>query len=940
MRLAEPRRDLETELGQGTARLRDALLADITHLLVSESAPERVLQAVAEALAELIPYDSLAIYRADPPLSLLRPELVRDTHAEEILAMGPLPYGQGITGYAALHREPQLVNMVQDDPRAEQIPGTPEEEEEAMIAVPLLARQELKGVLAIYRLGAGHQFAPAEFALAIRFADLAALTIDNADIRARLANEASTDHLTALFNHRYFHERLGEELRRASRRKSRVGLLIFDIDDFKRVNDMYGHLAGDQVLQGVASLAREACRAEDITCRIGGEEFAVVLPGCSVRRATAVAERLRRAVAGATFPFVGRITLSVGVAEGPRHASSPRELIACADLALLEAKAEGKDRVCVYRSKGRRTGTLPYGPGARSSEAASSRARHPSAAATGNEQSGVGARLAALASRGEPRLAAHLRLLASMSARLNKLSRASEIGDVIASELRSLIDYHSCRVYLLDADGTTLQPIAFLGHLLVYEGETYDALVMRVGEGITGHVAESGRSHYAPEANIDPFAQTIPGTEDIDESILAVPMHYGERVIGVIVLSKLGIDQFDGEDLQLLEVLAANAAVAFENARLFQRERESAEVSLALLSLSQGLTRVHDPGAVLGLALEAVPLMMRCGETAAWIRRGDGRLALAVDVRAAPRSDDSVPAPPPASAAARVLDAVVADRFLAGDGGPFVLPRSSVAELPPSERLFDDPREWLVAPLRWEPDGLAAMCILAPGPEASFGQREVELARGIADITSLALGNATRFQELERAYVSTVEALANAVEAKDEYTGNHCRALAELSMAVGSQMGLDPDRLKVLELGALFHDIGKIGVRSEIIRKAGPLTREERGEMRLHPEIGSQILAPVPFLQAIRPIVMASHERWDGKGYPQGLAGEDIPLESRIVFVCDAFHAMTTDRPYRRALPDREAIRRLRLSAGTQFDPAVVEVFARVFEAGQAVHTH
>ena len=824
-----------------------------------------------------------------------------------------------------------------------------------MIAVPLMARQELKGVLAIYRLGPGHQFSPAEFALSIRFADLAALAIDNADIRARLTTEASTDHLTALYNHRFFHERLGEELRRASRRKTRVGLMIFDIDDFKRVNDMYGHLAGDQVLQGVASLAREACRAEDVTCRIGGEEFAVVLPGCSVRRATGVAERLRRAVAGATFPFIGRITLSVGVAEGPLHASSPRELIACADLALLEAKAAGKDQVSVYRSRGRRATTLPVGRrGSVSGEAATSHAR-PSASAPGNGQSGVVARIAALASRGEPRLAAHLRLLASMSARLNKLSRAAEIGEVIASELRSLIDYHSCRVYLLTADGQTLQPIAFLGHLLEYEGETYEALVMGVGEGITGHVAESGRSHYAPDANVDAFAQTIPGTEDIDESILAVPMHYGERVIGVIVLSKLGIDQFDGEDLQLLEVLAANAAVAFENARLFQRERESAEVSLALLSLSQGLTRVHDPGAVLGLALEAVPLMMRCGETAAWIRRTDGRLALAADVRTAPpkaiASDSADPtsagveAGPDADApisipAASLLAADVADRFLTGDAGPFVLSPASVAEIPAGERFFDDTREWLVAPLRWEPDGLAAMCILAPAPEASFGRRDVELARGIADITSLALGNATRFQELERAYVSTVEALANAVEAKDEYTGNHCRALAELSMSVGSQMGLDPERLKVLELGALFHDIGKIGVRSEIIRKAGPLTREERGEMRLHPEIGSQILAPVPFLQAIRPIVMASHERWDGKGYPQGLAGEAIPLESRIVFVCDAFHAMTTDRPYRLALPEREAIRRLRLSAGTQFDPGVVETFVRVFEGGLATQAH
>jgi HD-GYP domain-containing protein (c-di-GMP phosphodiesterase class II) len=109
--------------------------------------------------------------------------------------------------------------------------------------------------------------------------------------------------------------------------------------------------------------------------------------------------------------------------------------------------------------------------------------------------------------------------------------------------------------------------------------------------------------------------------------------------------------------------------------------------------------------------------------------------------------------------------------------------------------------------------------------------------------------------------------------------------------------------------------------------------------MNRHPVVGDQILAPVRFLQPVRPIIRASHERWDGNGYPDGLRGAEIPLESRIVFVCDAFHAMTTDRPYRSALPEREAIRRLRLASGTQFDPAVVSVFTALHAAG-TVHSH
>jgi len=148
-----------------------------------------------------------------------------------------------------------------------------------------------------------------------------------------------------------------------------------------------------------------------------------------------------------------------------------------------------------------------------------------------------------------------------------------------------------------------------------------------------------------------------------------------------------------------------------------------------------------------------------------------------------------------------------------------------------------------------------------------------------------------------------------------------------MALKVGRELGFDSEELKRLELGALFHDIGKIGVPTSILLKPGPLTEEERQIIEQHPELGERILEPIDRLAEVRTIVRSCHERWDGEGYPDGKAGEEIPIEARIIFVCDAFHAMTTDRPYRKRLTVEEASRRVRDAAGTQFDPTVVDVF-------------
>ncbi len=189
-----------------------------------------------------------------------------------------------------------------------------------------------------------------------------------------------------------------------------------------------------------------------------------------------------------------------------------------------------------------------------------------------------------------------------------------------------------------------------------------------------------------------------------------------------------------------------------------------------------------------------------------------------------------------------------------------------------------------------------------------------------------------RRQQQEESYVATIGALAATLDAKDRYTEAHSRETAELAVNVGKRLGLQGEALRLLEYGALLHDIGKIGIPGYILQKPGPLTDEEFAIMREHPVIGERIVASVPFLASLGPIVRGEHERWNGTGYPDGLKGEEIPIEARIIHACDSFHAMASDRSYRKALPLEEIINEFRKESGQQFDPRVVDVMLELIE--------
>lgn len=209
---------------------------------------------------------------------------------------------------------------------------------------------------------------------------------------------------------------------------------------------------------------------------------------------------------------------------------------------------------------------------------------------------------------------------------------------------------------------------------------------------------------------------------------------------------------------------------------------------------------------------------------------------------------------------------------------------------------------------------------------------EVNAAFALAEYMALAMENTRLNNEISGLSLGLLKSLAMAIDARDNYTRMHSMRVTRYAVMIGVHMGMSQENIELLRRGALLHDIGKIGIRDDILLKPGELTKKEWDEIRKHPEIGARILGPEGPLRVIVPMVLYHHERYDGRGYPHGLKGADIPEEARIIAVADAFEAITADRPYRRAYSLERAAKEIQQNAGSQFDPGIVRVFMDVLK--------
>lgn len=277
------------------------------------------------------------------------------------------------------------------------------------------------------------------------------------------------------------------------------------------------------------------------------------------------------------------------------------------------------------------------------------------------------------------------------------------------------------------------------------------------------------------------------------------------------------------------------------------------------------------------------------------------------------------------------LDVEVAYRMALKNNEPAVIPDLDTSDVLSAFKLEPRMRSAVAVPLKTRKEEVGMLILNSASPHC-FTDDHVLLLSTFGSQAAIAIANAKLYQNLKKMLVGVMVSFSAAIEAKDPYTEGHSSRVAEYAVAIGAKLGLRGPALDELRNAGLIHDIGKIGVSEAIICKKGRLTGDEIEEMRQHPIYGENIASPIPFLASVVPGVRSHHERYDGKGYPDGISEEKIPLVAKILAVADAFDAITSRRPYREPSSPEEALEEVCRHSGTQFDPEVVKAFERAFD--------
>jgi diguanylate cyclase (GGDEF)-like protein/putative nucleotidyltransferase with HDIG domain len=658
-----------------------------------------------------------------------------------------------------------------------------------------------------------------------------------------LQEEARVDPKTGLYNARHFAAHLREELARAERFDRPMSIVMADLDLLRDINNSYGHLAGDAVLKGIATIFMNQLRHYDVPARFGGEEFAILLPETTPEQALEIAERIRRTVSETRFEVETssepiRATVSLGVASYPKHGADANELIHQADLAVYRAKLQGRNRALSASSEPLlsppdREGRLASVPEDGEFTAPAPRALHQDPDLERRERQ---SRPHAPAG---PRFLALSPLLASVVVIVSAGGVAAGVVAILLGSVENVVGLLA--VVALVAGGQALA--------LEFEGGSGSISVSAVG-------ALAGVAIFGPPAAL-PLAVAIAA---VAWSWGRSPIYYLLFNVGALSFASLGAaavfsfpwqDDNAGRLLMIAAGLAAggvyyvvntgltSAAMALEGHNSWRRVWKERFSWLFPHYFAFGAV-----GAAIALAYDAI-----------------GFIGLVIFVL------------------------------------PLLLMRKTMAAyLGHTERSTKKLRQ-------------AAQTIRTQ---------------------NVSLEQANRL--LRERSTAAMESLSATVDARDAYTAGHSRRVQQLALAIGRELGLSQAELDLLGHAALFHDIGKLAVPDAILLKPSTLTDEEWSLMQRHSDEGARIIDRLGFLDDAVPAIRHHHERFDGTGYPDGLAGEDIPLGARIIHVADALDSMLTTRIYRAARPANDALDELRRGAGSQFCPRCVAALERLLQ--------
>ncbi|MDO8963465.1 MAG: HD domain-containing protein [Coriobacteriia bacterium] len=421
------------------------------------------------------------------------------------------------------------------------------------------------------------------------------------------------------------------------------------------------------------------------------------------------------------------------------------------------------------------------------------------------------------------------------------------------------------------------------------------------------HVVGTGRSLVTSGA-------ATPGGP---HTALAVPLRRGQGIIGVLEVAKSGPPALGGDDMRLVELFAEVVSAMLENANAFIDANTKLVELIQVNEVAKALNATLDRSGLSELAVQVLSKTLDFG-VGGFVTDGfgprRGRVIFSDDV---------------------TLDDIAAV-LVEADGGSAPDPLAGVTVVPQLASLIEQEGatgEWtvLATDLRYR-NVRAGTLFVASRTAGSFRAHDERVLEALAAHLSIALENATLYERLETEFQRAIAALSALADAQEARNDGHTDRVMDYAMALGREIGLPVDRVELVRFAGLLHDVGKSGIAEEILLKPSALTPDEMERVRRHSELGASIVEQISFLEELTPIVRHHHEHFDGTGYPDCLAGSEIPLEARVLAVADAYESMTSNAAHRKRLPAATARLELERNAGTQFDPRVVSAFLRVLE--------
>lgn len=514
----------------------------------------------------------------------------------------------------------------------------------------------------------------------------------------------------------------------------------------------------------------------------------------------------------------------------------------------------------------------------------------------------------------------HLLSLSNIQKEISSAFSLSNIQESIMDAVMKVLDVSSCSVWLIDEESSELYCANACGE----EKEKIKDVRLKFGEGISGWVAKFGIPQKVDDLSKDIRYKNPLGREQILTSQLSAPLKVRNKIIGVINVFNKKEEEFTEDDLSLLVLFAGHSAISMENAKLYEETRQKLHEISALLEVSKVMILTTDLDDLLNIIMEISMNLLHADSGSLMLTDRDTSY-LRIKIIKGAREDFN-----PEEFTVSIGEGIAGQ--VASDGNPQIVHKGDPLLSGKKVIYKDEVCSTVSVPLKIQDMITGVLNLNSTKDYFRFSTRDVDILSAFASQSSLAIEKSRLYDELIETNLRTMQSLAHAIDARDSYTAGHSQQTTGYVIKIARKVKLSEYDVKLLEYASLLHDIGKIGISDEILKKPSQLSGDEFEYIKKHVKIGANIIQPVEFLRRVVPFIYYHHERYDGTGYPDGLKGEEIPIGARILTVVDSYGAMTSDRPYRKALSEEEAVAELIKWSGSQFDPEVISAFLEIVE--------